>query len=274
MLLSRTLPFRRHFTKKQSILSLAANFSVWYSTTMYEGVSDETQNSLLDANGRNQIAKRKADEEPEWGADKCAPVNHLELIMMELGLPDHITLRMRFFNSTRMEDSLLTEHFLQVLRARRGFQLNHIDAREAEIEASVERSSVTCVDIGANVEFSDLGPVLITQAIGRINLWTTLLCWILSIYKTPDLISMVKAMEMLPRPGGAANGVGSKENRERRENALWLAHYRETSSDRITSRELGGCEAISADIPRVCSNIVSDRRTMDTMKLSQLYQPS
>ena len=47
---------------------------------------------------------------------------------------------------------------------------------------------------------------------------------------------MVKAMEMLPAPGGAKTGVGSKSNRKHLTNALWLAHYRETKLDRDTGK--------------------------------------
>ena len=103
-----------------------------------------------------------------------------------------------------------------------------------DAEEKVERLTVTQADIGATVEFINFKPVLTTQAIGRVNSWTTILCWILSIYKTSDLIAMVKAMEMLPPRGGAKTGVGSKSNRKKLENALWLAHYRETGLDRTT----------------------------------------
>ena len=84
------------------------------------------------------------------------------------------------------------------------------------------------------MEFINFKPVLTSQAIGRVNSWTTILCWILSIYRTPELIAMVKAMEMLPKPGPTQTGVGSKQNRTKIENALWLAHYRETGLDRTT----------------------------------------
>ena len=47
---------------------------------------------------------------------------------------------------------------------------------------------------------------------------------------------MVKAMDMLPALGGWKTGVGSKDNRKKITNALWLAHYRETGLDRETDK--------------------------------------
>ena len=107
-----------------------------------------------------------------------------------------------------------------------------------DLEEKVERLTVTCADIGANIEFINFTPILTTQAVGRINSWTTILCWILSIYRAPDLVAMVKAMEMLPAPspGSTKTGVGSKSNRKHLTNALWLAHYRETGLDRDTGK--------------------------------------
>ena len=105
-----------------------------------------------------------------------------------------------------------------------------------DLEEKVERLTVTCADIGAQVEFLNFTKVLTTQPIGRINSWTTILCWILSIYRTPDLAAMVKAMDMLPPMGGSKTGVGSKANRALVKNALWLAHFRETGLDHTTGK--------------------------------------
>ena len=105
-----------------------------------------------------------------------------------------------------------------------------------DLEQKVERLTVTQADIGAVVEFIDFTPVLTRQPIGRVNSWTNILCWILSFFKTPDLLAMVKAMDMLRKPGGEKTGVGSKDNRKKITNALWLAHYRETGLDRDTDK--------------------------------------
>ena len=60
----------------------------------------------------------------------------------------------------------------------------------------------------------------------------------MSIYRTPDLVAMVAAMETLPAPSQSytVTGVGSKANRKLVSNALWLAHYRETGFDHTTGR--------------------------------------
>ena len=105
-----------------------------------------------------------------------------------------------------------------------------------DMEEKVERLTVTCADIGAQVEFLNFTEVLAKQEIGRINSWTTILCWILSIYRTPDLAGMVKAMELLPPMGGERTGVGSKTNRALIKNAHWLAHFRETGLDHTTGK--------------------------------------
>ena len=89
-----------------------------------------------------------------------------------------------------------------------------------DIEGKVERLTVTQADLGAVVEFINFKPVLDTQAIGRIVNWGTILCWILSFYRTPDLLAMVKAMDMLPAPGPNQKGVGSKDSRSKLRNAL------------------------------------------------------
>ena len=108
----------------------------------------------------------------------------------------------------------------------------------SDVEKKIERLTVTCADIGANVEFLDFTPVLTKGPIERINNWTTILCWIMSIYRTPDLAAMCAAMDTLPTPGQSytVTGVGSKANRKLVSNALWLAHYRETGFDHSTGR--------------------------------------
>ena len=58
----------------------------------------------------------------------------------------------------------------------------------------------------------------------------------MSFFKAHDLLAMVKAMNMLPAPGGNASGVGTKVNRKKITNALWLAHFRETGLDRETDK--------------------------------------
>ena len=57
-----------------------------------------------------------------------------------------------------------------------------------------------------------------------------------NIYRTLDLVAMVKAMKMLPAPGSAKTGVGSKTNHTHLKNALWLAHFRETGLDCDTGK--------------------------------------
>ena len=105
-----------------------------------------------------------------------------------------------------------------------------------DLEQKVEPLTVTQADIGAVVEFIDFTPVLTTRSIGRVNSWTNILCWIMSFFKAHDLLAMVKAMEMLPSPGGWKKGVGTKENRKKINNALWVAHFRETGLDRDTDK--------------------------------------
>ena len=102
-----------------------------------------------------------------------------------------------------------------------------------DVEEKVERITVTQADLGAVVEFINFKPVFESQAIGKIVEWGTILIWILSFHKTPDLLAMCKAMDQLPSGQG---GVGSWNSRSKVKNALWLSHYRDTGLNLDTNK--------------------------------------
>ena len=63
--------------------------------------------------------------------------------------------------------------------------------------------------------------------------WGSILCWILSFYKSADLLTMVKGMEMLPK---GQNGIGSTASRNRIYNQSYIAYYRDTGLDVDTKK--------------------------------------
>ena len=96
---------------------------------------------------------------------------------------------------------------------------------------------MTVADLGATVEFINFRPVFENQTVYRIVDWGSILCWILSFYKSADLLTMVKAMEMLPK---GQSGIGSTASRNRIYNTRYVAYYRDTGLDLATKKKPKG----------------------------------
>ena len=98
----------------------------------------------------------------------------------------------------------------------------------------VERLTVTQADLGCQATFINFRPVFQTQTIYPLVSWGTTLQWILPFYKTPHLIAMNNAMEMLP------DKAGTKNSRKAIYNKLYAAYYKDTGFDVDTGKEPKG----------------------------------
>ena len=72
-----------------------------------------------------------------------------------------------------------------------------------------ERLTVTCADVGAQVEFMNFYNIFQTRTVFRTINWDSVLCWILSCYKGADMLVMCELMKKIPSGQG---GIGSKAN--------------------------------------------------------------
>ena len=98
----------------------------------------------------------------------------------------------------------------------------------------VERLTVTCADVGAQVEFLDFYQVFKTQTVYQMVDWESTFLWILSCYHSADLQLMLEIMGKIPTYH--EGGVGTNASRKAIYNAAYIQYYRETGNDMETKR--------------------------------------
>ena len=98
----------------------------------------------------------------------------------------------------------------------------------------MERLTVTCADVGAQVEFLDFYQVFKEQTVFKIVNWESIFCWIISCYHSADLMLMLELMGKIPTYD--EGGVGTKASRKAIWNAAYVRHFRETGNDMDTNK--------------------------------------